>query len=68
MDKRALLAMASILGSGLGAESFNEFRPKRIRTSNRYPEQSSRQAMRAHRRAQGGPGIVLVGARYQARA
>ena len=27
--------------------------------SRRYPEQSSRQDMRRHRRAQGGPGIVL---------
>lgn len=26
----------------------------------RYPEQSTRQAMRGERRAQGGPGIVLV--------
>ena len=38
------------------------FKPPRVRfhgTSKRYPEQSSRQAMRGHRRAQGGPGIVL---------
>lgn len=34
------------------------------RPSKRYPEQSSRQAMRAHRRQQGGPGIVLSGAVY----
>ena len=32
-----------------------------------YPEQSSRQAMRAYRRAQGGPGIVLVDGVYQPR-
>lgn len=31
----------------------------------RYPEQSSRQALRGHRRAQGGPGIVLVNGRYE---
>lgn len=29
------------------------------RPSRRYPEQSSRQAMRGYRRAQGGPGIEL---------
>ena len=33
----------------------------------RYPEQSSRQALRGLRRAQGGPGIVLVGGKYQPR-
>ena len=31
---------------------------------NIYPEQSSRQAMRGMRRAQGGPGIKLVGTSY----
>lgn len=34
----------------------------------RYPEQSSRQAMRAHRRAQGGPGIELVNGAYVPRS
>ena len=33
----------------------------------RYPEQSSGQALRGLRRAQGGPGIVLVGGKYQPR-
>lgn len=33
----------------------------------RYPEQSSRQAVRGARRAQGGPGIELVGNVWQAR-
>lgn len=32
-----------------------------------YPEQSSRQALRGARRAQGGPGIELVGSSYQVR-
>lgn len=34
----------------------------------RYPEQSSRQAMRGQRRAQGGPGIVLVDGAYVPRS
>lgn len=29
------------------------------RTGRRYPEQSSRQAMRRHRRANGGPGLMF---------
>lgn len=33
-----------------------------------YPEQSSRQAMRAFRRAQGGPGIELVDGVYVPRS
>ncbi len=32
-----------------------------------YPEQSSRQGMRGARRAQGGPGIELVGGVYRAK-
>jgi hypothetical protein len=32
--------------------------------SKRYPEQSSRQALRGMRRAQGGPGLVLVSGVY----
>lgn len=36
------------------------FRPRRVRIIKRYPEQSSRQAMRGSRRAQGGPGIYLA--------
>lgn len=38
-----------------------------VRTRNQYPEQSSRQAMRGQRRAQGGPGIVLRDGVYVAR-
>lgn len=37
-------------------------------TGRSYPEQSSRQALRKFRRAQGGPGIELVGNVYQPRA
>lgn len=37
-------------------------------TGHNYPEQSSRQALRKYRRAQGGPGIELVGNVYQPRA
>lgn len=57
----SLIAMAS-LGVSSGNHSIEPqqaFRMPRIRTSKRYPQQSSRQAMRAHRRQQGGPGIVL---------
>ena len=69
MDKRAILAMASILAAGangaaqVAAPYFPRLRA-RERTGKRYPEQSSRQAMRGHRRAQGGPGIVLVDGMY----
>lgn len=58
-SKSSLLAMAALLGMGANAPQ-TAFKPKRIRVSKRYPEQSSRQAMRGHRRAQGGPGIVLA--------
>lgn len=35
----------------------------------RYPEQSTRQALRGQRRAQGGPGLVLIdGVEWAARA
>jgi len=34
----------------------------------RYPEQSSRQALRLHRRAQGGLGLVLTGTGYEPKA
>lgn len=68
MDKRSLLAMASILGFGAGHAAAPQFKPARISTKKRYPEQSSRQEMRGFRRAQGGPGIVLDGTEYVARA
>jgi hypothetical protein len=37
-------------------------------TGRRYPEQSTRQALRLHRRAQGGLGIVLVDGMYEPKA
>lgn len=37
-------------------------------TGRNYPEQSSRQTLHKYRRAQGGPGIELVGNVYQPRA
>lgn len=44
---------------GLAKLFKSAFKAPRARTNRRYPEQSSRQAMRGHRRAQGGPGIEL---------
>jgi len=38
---------------------------RRIGNGYRYPEQSSRQALRLHRRAQGGRGLVFTGAGYE---
>jgi hypothetical protein len=65
---KSLLALAAALGSA-GKFSFGSaFKPPRIRISKRYPEQSSRQAMRGSRRAQGGPGIELVNGQYVPRA
>lgn len=49
-----LLAMGASMP---GAPSISA--PRFRNPSKRYPEQSSRQAMRGHRRAQGGPGIEL---------
>ena len=40
---------------------------RRIGNGFRYPEQSSRQAMRRHRRAQGGVGIDLCPHRFEYR-
>jgi hypothetical protein len=34
-------------------------------TGRRYPEQSTRQALRLHRRAQGGLGLVFTGTGYE---
>lgn len=39
----------------------------KYRGNRRYPEQSSRQAQRGMRRAQGGPGLVLKGGEYHPR-
>lgn len=54
---------ASLLGGLVGllyAQGIRNFDfPSENKGSRSYPEQSSRQAMRAHRRQQGGPGIVL---------
>ena len=64
----AALAAAALGLSGIGAESAaGALKPPRIRIRNRYPEQSSRQAMRGARRAQGGPGIELVEGTYMRR-
>ena len=48
-------------GGRHSAQSRTLRRPGRV-----YPEQSSRQAMRGHRRAQGGAGIELINGRYEA--
>lgn len=60
------ITRASLLASIISAIGLYEdgpqptaFRAPRVRKSRRYPEQSSRQAMRGHRRAQGGIGIEL---------
>lgn len=50
----AVIAAAHPRGAEIASLS-----PRFRQPPKRYPEQSSRQAMRAHRRAQGGPGIVL---------
>ena len=65
---RKLLSVAAALAGqaivspdqrAIDREPQGGFGAPRIRTSKRYPEQSSRQEMRAFRRQQGGPGIVL---------
>lgn len=67
-SRSLLAAVAAILGGQvppnffLGAESHSH--APRQRSSKRYPEQSSRQALRKARRAQGGPGLVLAGNHY----
>lgn len=60
-SKSSLIAAMSGILAGISPRDLPQraFRVPRIRTHKRYPEQSSRQAMRAHRRQQGGPGIVL---------
>lgn len=75
----AAIGLAS-LGQSLAQPGIAPQRPRNTRKSGksrrsakvtqgarRYPEQSSRQAMRGQRRAQGGPGIELVGGVYVAR-
>ena len=57
------LGLAAMVAGMLGSLSVtanagsSPFRAPRIRSRKRYPEQSTRQAMRGHRRAQGGPGL-----------
>lgn len=41
---------------------------RRIGNGYRYPEQSSRQALRLHRRAQGGHGLMFTGTGYEPKA
>lgn len=65
-------AISAIVGRSVGPNFFTDAvshsRPRwRQRVSKRYPEQSSRQALRGSRRAQGGPGIVLAGNHYVVR-
>lgn len=70
----AMAAAAGIFAAGMPATTGPEPKPtghkkgkdksRRARATKRgrgyfYPEQSSRQALRGQRRAQGGPGIVL---------
>lgn len=51
--------IAAVSGILAGGVSHHDIPQRAFRAQKRYPEQSSRQAMRAHRRQQGGPGIVL---------
>lgn len=55
----ASMALVEVPSGAQHNEPTQAFRMPSIRTSKRYPEQSSRQAMRNFRRQQGGPGIVL---------
>ena len=60
--------LAAMLGMGVSAyahglqSDFLTSRPRfpKVRVTNRYPEQSSRQSMRGARRQQGGNGLVLT--------
>lgn len=69
-SRSLLAAVAALLDRSAGPNFFyNAVTPRERtpRTNKRYPEQSSRQALRGERRAQGGPGIELVDGRYVAR-
>jgi len=62
MNKASLIASAMLaaLPTQMPAGVLPDFSRISVRRpSKSYPEQSSRQAMRGHRRAQGGPGIEL---------
>ena len=69
MSLATLMAIASISGLSAVAHEVPAQRgiSKRKKRGRKYPEQSSRQALRGQRRAQGGPGIVLVGGVYEVR-
>ena len=56
-----LAALAGLLGNQFtGSDPTTPGGSRRaMQPTKRYPEQSSRQAMRGHRRAQGGPGVEL---------
>ncbi len=66
----ALAAAGAMVMPAAVSESANVMNRRVMRrstpraTGRRYPEQSSRQAMRGSRRAQGGPGIVLIDGAY----
>lgn len=61
--------MSSGPWGGLAKLFKSAFKAPRVRTSHRYPEQSTRQALRGQRRAQGGPGLVLIdGVEWAARS
>lgn len=64
----AMMSAASGPWAGLAKVFKHAFATPKIRFSKRYPEQSSRQAMRGQRRAQGGPGIVLKDGVYVSRS
>jgi hypothetical protein len=63
-------ALAAALLAGLSAVPSHAAAAPALRMpsvrkpSKHYPEQSSRQALRGMRRAQGGPGLVLVRGKY----
>ena len=53
---------AAIQAGALSGPVVPDYKPKA--PARKYPEQSSRQALRGQRRAQGGPGIVLIDGVY----
>lgn len=62
----SILGLAAAIGGVVGTQNNHAAPRPRLSTRRyrqgrpgKYPEQSTRQAMRAYRRAQGGPGIVL---------
>lgn len=74
-QSRSIAVLGALLAAGSGPwagiaralkHAFPAVTP--VRTRKHYPEQSSRQALRGLRRAQGGPGIVLRDGVYVARS